>query len=162
MVDKVKSQKQMTSTPNVFGINRKGVKKVLEMSPIKEPVFPVSKKTPMMKLVVQAIKAVGLPKRGASLIAIKKWIEANSDNSHKNQTLFLKKAILKAIESGEIVRAHHSANARGVTGCFIVPPISKNVKNTPTKIVTEKRIAKLPKMNEKVSKAPKNLKEQKN
>ncbi|KAG8184337.1 hypothetical protein JTE90_005355 [Oedothorax gibbosus] len=82
-----------------------------------DEVFP---KMTTMEWVLKAIETVGVPRKGASYIAILKWIVNNKENVVINRLKAnLRKAIEKALENGLIKRPAISKDVTGLRGYFI-------------------------------------------
>ncbi|KAG8181936.1 hypothetical protein JTE90_000047 [Oedothorax gibbosus] len=74
-----------------------------------------------LDLVVKAIETIGAPRRGASYLAIQKWISSSRENVATNRLKTdLKKAIDKGFKSGILERPTISKNVTGLRGYFIL------------------------------------------
>ncbi|KAG8181935.1 hypothetical protein JTE90_000046 [Oedothorax gibbosus] len=74
-----------------------------------------------LDLVVKAIEIIGAPRRGASYLAIQKWISSSRGNVTINRLKAdLKKAIEKGLKSGILKRPTISKNVTGLRGYFIL------------------------------------------
>ncbi|KAG8181939.1 hypothetical protein JTE90_000050 [Oedothorax gibbosus] len=70
---------------------------------------------------MEAIQTIGVPRKGASYLAIQKWIASSKENVMINRLKAnLKKAIVKALESGLLKRPAISKNVTGLRGYFIL------------------------------------------
>lgn len=119
-----------TSAPGT-STNTTVIKKPTKQSPEAK----VKKKT-VLDLVCEAIEVVGMPRKGASLQAIKKYISSNAENGTK-QTVLINRALQKGIEKGVLSRPNASKNMKGATGHFTLA--KKEVKPKKKKSDEENR-----------------------
>ncbi|XP_042910160.1 protein B4 [Parasteatoda tepidariorum] len=114
------------------------------------------KKATILDMVIESIKAVGEPRKGASYQAIKKWISDNKEIDSIRLKVLLKMALKKGIDQGILGRPFRSATVAGALGYFKlvqtkpVKPSKTAVKKTANKISAKK--AKSPIQGTKVSK----------
>lgn len=88
---------------------------------IRKSVFSYMTKKPTSKMLIEAVKILSNDSKGASVPAITKWISANYTVSDMNNLkLQIKKAVLRALNSGTLVRSEASKGALGSSGSFVI------------------------------------------
>jgi len=118
----------MTSTPTAGGSSAK-----LSFEDASIVTAAAVKRKPVnLELILKAIQTVGVKRKGASLQAIKKYIEGSlSQPLDKRINTAIKRSLLKGIENGQLIRPVASQNAIGCTGFFMLSKTSK-VKKKPS------------------------------
>ena len=91
---------------------------------------PKPKLPPVSEMVIESIKALkDPPKKGSSLRSIKETIEMNWPVNLKSYSDKIKKYIINAVETGELIRT----KGKGANGKFTVPGL-KNKKRKKNKL----------------------------
>jgi len=106
-------------------------KKQMKTAKSKPAPPPKPKLPPISEMVVESIKALkDPPRRGSSLRSIKETIEMNWPVDLKKYNDKIKKYILNAVETGEIIRT----KGKGVSGKFTVPGLKVKKKKRKNKL----------------------------
>ncbi|XP_035232786.1 uncharacterized protein LOC118204590 isoform X1 [Stegodyphus dumicola] len=101
--------------------------------------FTTAKRTPTLKKVEEAILAIGSSKNGASFVAITEWILCNYEIIDYFQLkIQIKRAILKGLEQGILLRNKSSKNAPGIRGRFILPQKQTKLRKNASKAKPKK------------------------
>jgi len=93
----------------------------------------VKPKAVNLALILEAIEAVGVKRKGASLQAIKKYIEGTLSQSLDTRiAASIRRNLLKGLENGQLIRPSASQNATGCNGHFMISPTSGVKKKNPS------------------------------
>ncbi|KAL3309312.1 Histone H2B type 1-B [Cichlidogyrus casuarinus] len=97
---------------------------------------PAANHPPTIDMVNAAIKSTA-DRKGASLATIKKYIAANYKFDVERNSLYIRKALVHALEKGQIVRVGNKG--KGASGSFKLADKAAKVKKSVKKMKTPKK-----------------------